>query len=320
MSSIKSKIIQIGKTHSQIVFLALIIIVLSTVVTFVNPRFMSALNISNLFRQISVTGICAIAMALVLISGGFDLSIGSLVSLISCVIASLVNSGMPEAGALLCGMLCGLVCGGINGIIIAKSRCAPVIITLGTMGVFKGAALLIAGGNIINFNEPIPILSTTVIFGRPTIVIILAFVVIVTYLFLKLTIMGRRIYALGSNQEASFLSGVNIVLTKMIVYAIAGLIVSFASIALLMRLGSASAVMGDTYTLSAVASAVIGGIAISGGRGSIGGCFLGILLLGLISNSMNIMGVTAYLQDIVLGMIVVIAAVVSVLGTRGSKA
>jgi len=308
-----------GLIKNQIAFLIAIICVLVVAVTLVNPRFMTVKNITNLFKQISVTGTCSIAMALVLISGGFDLSVGSLVSLVGCFVATLINAGVPEAAALFLGVLCGLLCGGVNGFIIAKSNCAPVIITLGTMGAFKGVALLIAKGNIVNFKAPISFLASTTVSFIPTIVIIFLAVALVVFLFLKFTVVGRRMYALGSNQEASFLAGVNLLTTKILVYTIAGGTVAFASIALLMRLGSASAVMGDSYTLNAVAAAVIGGIAITGGRGSILGCLLGILLLGIISNAMNILGITAYLQEIVLGTIVVVAAVISELGNKDSK-
>jgi len=318
MTGIREKLFSGKKVDSQILFLGVIIIVFIVVVTLINPRFMTVQNFTNLFKQISVTGICSVAMALVLISGGFDLSIGSMLSMIGCIIGTLINSGVPEVGAMTIGVLCGVAAGAANGAIIAKSRCAPIIITPGTMGAFKGVALLIAGGNIINFKAPTPLLSNVVTLGIPTIVFILAFVGVAIFLFLKFTVMGRRIYAIGSSQEASYLSGVNITMSKIFVYMMSGLIISFASIALLMRLGSASAVMGDSYTLSAVAAAVIGGVAISGGRGSMIGCFLGIFLLGLISNAMNIIGVSTYLQDIVLGLIVVVAAVVSQLGNKDS--
>jgi len=303
----------------QTTFLIIIILLLCIIVGVINKRFLSVQNFTNLFKQISVTGICSIAMALVLISGGFDLSIGSLLSLVACVISTLINLGFPEIVAIIIGILGGGMCGALNGIIIAKSRCAPVIITLGTMGVFKGAALLIAGGNIINFKVPVSILTRTEIIGAPTIVFVFLIVVIIIYLFLKSTVFGKRIYAIGGNEEAAYLAGVNIVISKTIIYMIAGFIISLASVSLIMRLGSASAVMGDSYTLNAVASAVIGGIAISGGKGTIGGCFLGIMLLGIISNGMNILGVTAYLQEIILGSIVVIAAVMSQIGNRTQK-
>lgn len=305
-----------GLFRNQITFLVIIIVVLSVTVALVNDRFLSIQNITNLFKQISVTGISSIAMALVLISGGFDLSVGSLISLVACIIATLINKGIPESSAILIGIAGGALCGTLNGFVIAKSRCAPVIITLGTMGVFKGFALLIAGGNIINFKVPVSILTKTEVLGFPTIVFIYLLVVIFVFLFLKLTVFGKRIYAIGGNEEAAYLAGINIVVSKTLIYTAAGIIVSLAAVALLMRLGSASAVMGDAYTLNAVASAVIGGIAISGGKGSIGGCFLGILLLGIISNAMNILGVTAFLQQVILGLIVVIAAVVSQLGNR----
>jgi ribose transport system permease protein len=318
-SDIKEPLYLKSILKSQSSFLFVIIVVLCISVFLVNSNFLSLQNITNLFKQISVTGICSIAMAIVLLSGGFDLSVGSLVSFVACLIATLINSNIPEGLAILFGILCGTLCGALNGFVIAKSNCAPVIISLGTMGVFKGAALLIAKGNIVNFKVPVKFFDKVETFGIPTIVFIYIFVVVIVFLFLKFTIFGRRIYAIGSNEEASFLSGINIVLSKILIYTISGFIVSLAAIALLMRLGSASAVMGDSYTLNAVASAVIGGIAISGGKGTIGGCFLGILLLGIISNAMNILGVTAYLQQIILGTIVVIAAVVSQMGNTGQK-
>jgi len=302
--------------HGQSAFLIMIMIALSIGVALANSRFISPLNIMNLFRQISVTGICAISTAIVLITGGFDLSVGSLVSFVACVIATLVNRGLSEVTAILLGILCGILCGALNGAVIAYSRCAPVIITLGTMGIFKGGALLIAGGNIINFKAPVAILTSSKLLGIPTIVYIYLLVTVVAFIFLQSTVIGRRIYSLGGNEEASFLAGVNVTLMKVLTYTIDGFIVSFAAIALLMRLGSASAVMGDSYTLNAVAAAVIGGVSISGGKGSIGGCFLGVLLLGIISNAMNLLGVTAYLQEIILGLIVVVAAVISQMGNN----
>lgn len=302
--------------RKQSFFLIAIIVVLSLTVTLINPRFISAQNITNLFKQISVMGICSIAMAIILITGGFDLSIGSLLSFVACLIATLINMGVPELVAILLGVLGGTLCGALNGAIIAYSGCAPVIITLGSMGIFKGAALLIAGGNIINLKGDLPILNTTTLLGFPTIVYIYLAIVVLAFVILQTTVFGRRIYSLGGNEEATFLAGVNIIAAKIAVYTLSGFIVSFAALALLMRLGSASAVMGDSYTLNAVAAAVIGGISISGGKGNIGGCFLGILLLGIISNAMNLLGVTAYLQDIILGLIVIIAAVVSVLGSN----
>lgn len=314
MKNEKTKMSMRSILHGQSAFLVIIIIVLCAGVTIANSRFISPLNITNLFKQISVTGICAISVAIILIAGGFDLSIGSLVSFVACVIAMLVNLGVPELGAVAIGILFGTLCGSVNGAIISYSNCAPVIITLGTMGIFKGGALLIARGNIINFKVPVTLLSTSKLLGFPSIVYIFLFIVILAFLFLQFTVMGRRIYSLGSNAEASFLAGVNIKVMKILTYTIGGFIVSFAAVALLMRLGSASAVMGDSYTLNAVAAAVIGGISISGGKGTIGGCFLGILLLGIISNAMNLLGVTAYLQEIILGLIVVAAAVVSQLG------
>jgi len=301
---------------SQIGFLISIIIVLGLLVALINPRFLSVNNVTNLFKQVSVTGICALASAIVLIGGGFDLSVGTLLSLVACTISSLVNAGLPEFAAILCGILVGTLGGAMNGFIISKTGCAPVIVTLGSMGVFKGAALLIAGGNIINFKQPICFLGLTTTLGIPTIIIIFAVMIVFVYFILRKTVFGRRVYSIGGNAEAAFLSGVNIGKTTILIYALDGFIVSFAAIALLMRLGSASAVMGDSYTLDAVASAVIGGVAITGGKGTVLGCVLGILLLGIISNAMNLLGVTAYLQEIVLGAIVVIAAAVSMLGVK----
>ena len=300
----------------QIGFLVSIIVVLSLIVALINPRFLSPNNVTNLFKQISVTGICALASAIVLIGGGFDLSVGTLLSLVACVIASVVNLGAPEFVAILCGILIGTVGGALNGLIISKTGCAPVIVTLGSMGVFKGAALLIARGNIINFKNPVSFLGLSITLGIPTIVIIFAVMVVFVYFILRKTVFGRRVYSIGGNGEAAFLSGVDIEKSTVFIYALDGFIVSFAAIALLMRLGSASAVMGDSYTLDAVASAVIGGVAITGGKGTVIGCVLGILLLGIISNAMNLLGVTAYLQEIVLGVIVIVAASVSMFGVR----
>jgi ribose/xylose/arabinose/galactoside ABC-type transport system permease subunit len=250
-------------------------------------------------------------MAMVLISGGIDLSVGSIVSLVACVGASFLVAGASVFVAVICAMATGLLCGLFNGIIISKTRCAPFIITLGSMSIFQGIALIIAEGKIINLSGQFQTIGREKLWFIPMPIIVFLAVFAVIFILLRFSIIGRRFYAIGGNEEAAYLSGVNVIGNKLLVYILNGFVVSIAGLVLLSRLGSANPTMGSGYELNSIASAVIGGISLDGGKGTLVGCFLGILLLGLISNALNILGVSPFYQNIVLGAIIIFAVVIS---------
>jgi len=298
-------------SFNQTLFLLIIIIVIGIGITIANERFLQSRNLLNLFKQISVTGIITMGMAMVLISGGIDLSVGSIVSLVACVGASLFVAGASVLVVVVCSIATGLVCGLFNGLIIAKTKCAPFIITLGSMSMFQGVALIIAEGKIINLSGQFQTIGRGKLWFIPMPIIVFLAVFAVVLILLRFSILGRRFYAIGGNEEAAYLSGVNVVGNKLLVYILNGFVVSVAGLVLLSRLGSANPTMGSGYELNSIASAVIGGISLDGGKGTLVGCFLGVLLLGLISNALNILGVSPFYQNIVLGAIIIFAVVIS---------
>lgn len=298
--------------RDQRVLLALVIALLVLVVSIINPRFVRLNNIVAIFTQISVLGVLTMAMAMLLISGGIDLSIGSMMALCGIVVGTVLKSGQGMFVALLAGFGTGLVCGTFNGVIIAKSKGMPLIISLGTSMIFNGISLLIAGGAFLQFQNKLDFLRTIRLFDVvPLMVLFMLAVCVIMYVLLNKTKFGRRIVAIGGNERNAYLSGINVDLYKIITYAIAGVIVAGASLILGARLNSITATAGDGYETDALVAAVVGGVTFEGGRGTISGAFLGCLLTGIISNAMDILGVHAYVKTVITGAIIVGAVVMS---------
>jgi ribose transport system permease protein len=301
---------------SQPFYLFAIIVLVGVAISIANANFMAPRNLLNILIQDSVTGIITMAAAVVLISGGIDLSVGQMMSLCCCVIAKLITLGVSPLIAVCLGFVVAAGCGLLNGTIIAVTRCPPFIITLGMAGVFGGVALMIAQGKIINMPISVELLGSGKVAFIPTSVIIFVAACAAVFFVLSRLRLGRRLYAIGGNEEAAYYSGVRVTYYKMAVYTLGGVLVALASVVLLVRLGSANAVMGKGYELQAIAGAVIGGVSLSGGRGSVIGAFLGVLLLGVISNAMNILGISPFSQEVVLGAIIVLAVITSNMGKK----
>jgi ribose/xylose/arabinose/galactoside ABC-type transport system permease subunit len=297
---------------NQKIMLILVILLISIVVGSINPNFFGIVNIVAIFQQVSVLGILTMAMALILISGGIDLSIGMIMALSGVVISKIIMNGGSVWVAVPAGICIGLLCGLLNGFIIAKSKTMPLIISLGMSSVYFGIALIISGGQFMNFGGKFDVIGRTKFFGVFPVTLIFLFVItIVTFILLNYTKYGRRIIAIGGNEENAYLSGINVDLYKIVTYTIGGLISGVASIVFVSRLDSIVATAGNGYELTALTAAVIGGITFEGGRGTIGGAFLGVLMIGLISNAMTILSVNSYLQTAITGAIIVAAVVLS---------
>jgi len=300
--------------------LIVIILLVSLVVGSINTQFFSLTNIFAIFQQVSVLGILTMGMTLLLISGGIDLSIGMIMALCGVVVSKIIMAGGPTFLAVTAGILVGVLCGIVNGIIISKSKSMPLIITLGMSSVYFGIALLVSGGKFMNFQGTFEFIGRTKFFGIfPFTLVFLFAIVIITFVLLNYTKYGRRIVAIGGNEENAFLSGINVDRYKIVTYAIAGLIAGIAAIVLVSRLDSIVATAGTGYELSALMAAIIGGVTFEGGRGSVGGAFLGVVMTGLIANAMTILSVNSYLQTAVTGAIIVIAVVLSNIGKIRKK-
>jgi ribose/xylose/arabinose/galactoside ABC-type transport system permease subunit len=294
---------EIGRFALLITLLAIVV-----VTAIGNPRFLSAGNLLNILFQASTLGIVAFGQTILLASGGLDLSVGAALSVAGLAAAlTIVATGSVPLG-ILAGLATGALIGMLNGLLVATNRATPFIITLGTMTFLQGVAIVISGGSPINgagsLFDTFGLGST---FGLPNPVYVLLAILIVAMLVLRRTVLGRYALAIGGNEEAARLSGVPVRRIKVALYTLNGLIVGVAAVVLTGILDSALPNMGTGYELRAIAAVVIGGTPLFGGRGTIIGTLGGVLLLGLVSNSMNLLGVGANYQSAVLGLIITAA-------------
>ncbi len=296
----------------QRLLLGVVIIALVAVVGIINPKFVTLNNVIAIFQQIAVLGVLTMAMSMLLISGGIDLSIGSMMTLSAVVVATVLKSGGNMAAALAAGIGISVLCGLFNGAIIAKSRCMPLIITLGTSQIFYGISLLIAGGSFLQFQNKLDFMRTIKLLDfLPLMVIFMILVCFLVYFLLERTKFGRRIVAIGGNEKNAYLSGISVDLYKIVTYGISGAIVAIAGLIFAARLNAITANAGSGYELNALVAAVIGGVTFEGGRGTVLGAFLGCLMIGIISNALDILGVDAYIKIVITGAIIVLAVVLS---------
>lgn len=285
-------------------------ILLCVVISFVTPAFASQKNILNLLRQSSIIGIIATGMTFVIISGNFDISVGAVAALSGAVTMKLItmDAGIPIALAVLAALAVSAVVGLINGIAVAKINIPSLIATMATVSVVKGAMLMFTGGYPIT--RTIPALDTIgngYAMGIPVPVIIFAATVIIAFIVLTRTRFGRYVYSVGGNEEASKLNGINVDSYKIKVFMINAVLAALAGIVLVGRMGTASPVAGDGYDMDAIASVVIGGTSVSGGTGSVLKTVIGVLLMSVINNSFNLLGVDMYFQYIFKGLIILFA-------------
>ena len=298
--------------RDQRLLLCSVIVVLVVVVGIVNPRFVRLNNIVAILQQISVLGVLTMAMSMLLISGGIDLSIGNLMTLSAVVVATVLMRGGSMFLAVLAGFAVSTLGGLLNGFIIAKSRTMPLIITLGTGQMFYGISLLIAGGSFLQFQNRLNFMRTIKLFDfLPLMVIFMLAIVVLMFLLLNKTRFGRRIVAIGGNERNAYLSGIKVDLYKILTYGISGTIVAVAGLIFAARLNAITANAGSGYELDALVAAVVGGVTFEGGRGTVLGAFLGCLLIGIISNALDILGVDAYVKIVITGAIIVGAVVLS---------
>jgi len=300
--------------NSQITYLVLVIITIGIIATVLNPNFLTLRNFFNIMQQISVLGILTMCMSLLMISGGLDISIGNMAGLVAMIFAKMLIAGGSITISVITVLAIALTLGFINGVIIAKSKVTPLIITLGMNYVFLGVALIIGGGRPQTIIGQFEFLGEAKVGPVPVAIIVYFLIFLFVFFLRKNTKYGRRLNAIGGNSQAAFLSGINVDWHIISIYALSGLIVGLAGLVLVSRLGMVRANSGSEFALQALAAAIIGGITFEGGRGSIIGAFFGVLLLGILYNAMNIIGISSYIQTIILGAIIVIATVTSNIG------
>ncbi|CAJ1001556.1 MULTISPECIES: ABC transporter permease [Bacillales] len=284
--------------------LALIVIVLSII----SDDFLTLSNIFNVLRQISINALIAFGMTFVILTGGIDLSVGSILALSSAITAGLMTGGMDTTLAVLIGLMAGMAMGAVNGLIIAKGKVAPFIATLATMTVFRGLTLVYTEGKpITGLNPDFAMLGKGFFLEIPMPVIWMVLSFVVLYFILRHTTFGRHVYALGSNEEATRLSGISTTRVKVWVYTISGLFAALSGIILASRLNSAQPTAGTAYELDAIAAVVLGGTSLAGGRGWIVGTLIGAMIIGVLDNGLNLLNVSSFYQAVVKGAVILVA-------------
>ena len=287
--------------------MVLALVVICTALSIARPAFLTLPNLVNLIRQISINGILAVGVTAVLLTGGVDLSLGSLVALTGVIAASFAHPQQyPAAVPVLMGVLAGAACGAVNGWVITKGRVAPFVATLGMMTAARGLALVLSGGRpVSNLTRSFTWIGSGDIAGIPVPSLIFFCVALATHVFLNNLKVGRHIYAVGGNQNAARASGINVNSIRMLAYTICASLAGLAGVLLASRITAGQPNAGVGYELDAIAAAVIGGTSLSRGVGGVGGTILGALLMGVINNGLDLVNVSSYYQQIVKGAIIV---------------
>lgn len=288
-----------------------VLIVLGFLVAFFTVKtdaFLTSSNLINVVRQVSITGICAVGMTFVIITGGIDLSVGSIIAVASVSAASFMKLGLSPIIATVIALILGVVIGLLNALMINELKLSPLISTMGSMTILRGIAYVITGGLPIHgFSENYRFLGQGYIGPIPVPVIIMLLVFLVGYIILSKTTFGRYVYGVGGNEEATVLSGISVKKVKYMSYAMSGLMAALAGVVLLSRINSGQANAGLGYELDVVTAVVLGGISVNGGEGKITGVLAGIFIMGILTNGMILMGINEYYQSIAKGLVLISA-------------
>jgi ribose transport system permease protein len=288
-------------------YIIIVFLVMAGLSTAISPEFFSWINISNILKQSAVPGIVSLGMLMVVMTAGIDLSVGSIVALTG-VLAVGLQRNMPLVPAVLLALCVGLLAGAINGLLVTKRNMPPFIATLGMMAVARGLTYVYTRGGPIQITYPaFNVLGRGYIGPIPVIVVLWLILAFLVGLVLTRTTFGRSITAVGSNSQAVYLSGINVGRHLLAVYMISGLLCGLAGTFLASRLTVGTPLMGSGMELDAIAAVVIGGASLAGGRGTAWGTVVGVLILGMISNMLNLVGVGMFYQDAVRGIIIILA-------------
>ncbi len=292
---------------SLIVMIALVIFLSVNPIT--GQSFLQLKNVQNIFRQISTNVILACGMTMVIILGGIDLSVGSIMAISGCLAAGcVINHSMPVFLAMLIGVLVGTCFGIFNGFIISNTSIQPFIVTLTTMNIARGLAKVYTGGSPLSVSlDSWKLLGTGYFLGIPIVVWIMAIILLLTALLMYRTKFGRYLYAVGDNTNAAIYTGISAKKVKFIVYVISGTCAGISGMLIASRMYTGTPNAGEAAEMDAIAAVVLGGTAMSGGSGRIGGTFIGCIIMGLISTGLNLMHIDTLWQDVIKGIVIIIA-------------
>ncbi len=288
--------------------LLFVILGISIILSLLSSHFLTISNFINIARQISINFILAAGLTMVIITGGIDLSVGSIVAFSGVIAGMYLNTGGNFLTAIILALLVGTLCGFINGILVSRFKMAPFIATLGMMSMARGLALVLTKGSSITIdNSSYTFFGGGYLFGIPMPVVVAAIIFLVVYLLLNKTRLGRTFFAIGGNEEASRLSGIKVAKKYLIVYSLSGFLAGLASVVLTARLWAAPPIAGQGFELHAIAASVIGGASLMGGTGTILGTLYGAFIIGIIRNGLNLLGVASFWQQFAIGLIIIVA-------------
>lgn len=301
-----------GKIYNKYgTFIVLLVLVLT--ISLINPKFLSMYNILNIFKQVSVNGLIAFGMTFVILTGGIDLSVGAILGLSGMILGLMIAAGTPDVLAIIVVLGVGGLLGFFNGVLISKIRLQDFIVTLATMTMFRGITMIVSDGIPamgVTSNSPfLNFFSQGSILGIPFPMIVFVVVFFILLIILQNTVFGRGVYAIGGNEEVARLSSIPTSRIKTMVYVISGVMSALASVILTSRLSSSQPTAGMGFELDAIAAVVIGGTSLAGGRGRLFGTFIGVLIIGVLNNGLNIIGVSAFYQQFIKGLVILLAVI-----------
>ena len=286
------------------------LVILFAVISSLNSSFIDPSNLKNLLRQVSINALISFGMTFVILTGGIDLSVGSILALSSVLMGSFIKSGNNPIVGIVLACVMGAVLGAVNGLVITKGKVAPFIATLATMTIIRGFTLVYTNGNPISSlteSEAFHSFGQGFFMGLPVPAIMMLLMFAVSYFILHKTTLGRKTYAVGGNEKVSFIAGIKIDRIKIFAYTITGFLCGMAGAILTSRLNSAQPTAGTGYELDAIAAVVLGGTSLSGGKGRIVGTIIGALIIGTLNNGLNILNVSSFYQQVGKGIVILLA-------------
>ena len=314
----ENKLKALTKKFSSLTTL-LALMILMAVITIINPNFLTTNNLLNLLLQVTANGFIAFGMTFVILTSGIDLSVGAILALSSAISAGFIAQGMPLPLAVICALLIGAILGAINGILVAYGKLAPFIVTLATQMVYRGATLVFTNGNPITKHLDgyfLAYLGQGYLLGIPFPVILMIVVFVILYILLHKTAFGKSVYALGGNEKAAYISGIKLNKVKIAIYTLSGAMSAISGLIITSRLSSATPQAGSGYEMYAIAAVVLGGTSLMGGKGRMFGTMVGVLIIGVLNNGLNIIGVSAFWQQVIQGIVILIAVLIDVIRSK----
>lgn len=299
----------IAKLKSNpVVWILLVAVLMAVILSFLSPFFMTVGNMTNLSKQVSIVAILAAGQAVVIISGGIDLSVGSVLAFSAVVIGTLIQMDVNPTLAMFAGLLAGTFAGWINGMVITRAKIPPFIATLGMLGIARGMALAITGGVSHPVLSPLFLyIGNAKLFGLP----IPLYFVIVTFLVVGImmhkTVFGRHVYAIGGNERVARLQGIPVDRQKVKIYALSGFLAALAAVVMTGRLAATPPSVAQAIELQAIAAVIIGGVSFVGGRGIVLTALIGALIMAMITNGLNILGISSFYQQVLIGIVIIVA-------------